>query len=401
MMPAHSTSPYIDLYEYETRQFEYGSIPDPILLALWEKHSSKVSVDFPTPKTEGKIQLTSQGWVGYIPCNADFIIRLNPKVKLKNLFGMLEYAYDLKSFHLLKGLIDCDSLEEFFDYLANILAMKVLTRSKKGFYRAYLSECGRMPFVRGRLDLQKVLAKQYEVSLPCEYEEHSADLIENQILAWTLYCIARSGACGERTIPVVRKAFRCIKGMVTVSPVKAYDCNRIAYNRLNSDYQMLHSICQFFLEHIGPSHEAGEKQMLPFLVDMSRLFELFVAQWLRQNLPDDYSINIHEDMEIGTEQTLKYNIDLVIYDRKSGNTFCVIDTKYKAHEKPTNADINQAVAYAKLKECDQAYLVYPMCLDSPINIDFNGIKVRSLSFSIADDLEEAGKRLLGDLFENV
>jgi len=78
---------------------------------LWSKYGSKISVDFPSPKTGGQLQITSQGCVGYIPINPQLALRIAPKTEIGNLFRMLEYAYDLKGFDILPGLVQCDTLE--------------------------------------------------------------------------------------------------------------------------------------------------------------------------------------------------------------------------------------------------------------------------------------------------
>ncbi len=39
------------------------------------------------------------------------------------------------------------------------------------------------------------------LNLQCNYEEHTADVKENQILVWTLYIIGRSSLCSERVSP--------------------------------------------------------------------------------------------------------------------------------------------------------------------------------------------------------
>ena len=92
---------------------------------LKKKYGDKITVEMTSFGPDSDWQLTSQGWVGYIPLTPEVSLRLLPKkgVKITNLFRMLEYAYSLESFHLLeKGLFDCDTLEDFYDRLANILA---------------------------------------------------------------------------------------------------------------------------------------------------------------------------------------------------------------------------------------------------------------------------------------
>lgn len=38
-----------------------------------------------------------------------------------------------------------------------------------------------------------------------------------------------------------------------------------------------------------PPSPPGDRQMLPVLVDMERLFELFVVEWLKQHVSERYS----------------------------------------------------------------------------------------------------------------
>jgi 5-methylcytosine-specific restriction enzyme subunit McrC len=210
----------------------------------------------------------------------DLGLALHPKVELSNLFRMLEYAYKLSSFEFLDDLFEARSLEVFYNRLARTLARQILNRARKGFYRAYVAKRERLPYVRGRLDVRGLAQRPWDVNLQCHYEEHTADVEDNQILAWILFVIARSGLLTENTSLMVRQAYRSLQGFVTLQPFGPSDCVGRPYTRLNDDYQRIHALCRFFLEHCGPSHEMGDRNMLPFLVNMARLYELFVAEWL-------------------------------------------------------------------------------------------------------------------------
>jgi 5-methylcytosine-specific restriction enzyme subunit McrC len=387
----------LTLPEYEPQQFPREVIPYALGTSLWENYDSQVSVDFPSPKTEGQWRLTAQGWVGYVPLTPEFGFALEPKVKLENLFGMLEYAYRLKSFQFLEGLVDCRSLEEFYERLASILAKRVLDRGRKGFYRAYIPESDRLPYVRGRLDVRQIIQSPWTVKPQCHFEEHTPDIEENQILTWTLLRIAQSGMCTERVLPTVRRAYRALRGMVSTKPYRPQDCIGRLYNRLNDDYQPLHALCRFFLEHSGPSHEMGDRTMLPFLVNMARLYELFVAEWLKAHLPDDFSLNIQEKVDIGEGNVLSFMIDLVLCDAETGEALCVLDTKYKAKEKPAHPDVTQVMAYARFKRCNRAVLIYPISFSKPFEYSDGETRVQSLTFSLEGDLEASGQAFLQEL----
>ncbi|MGF1939426.1 MAG: hypothetical protein RM347_034645 [Nostoc sp. ChiQUE02] len=77
----------------------------------------------------------------------------------------------------------------------------------------------------------------------------------------------------------------------------------------------------------------------------------------------------------------------------------MLDTKYKAASKPATADISQMIAYAQAKRCQEAILIYPVPLAEPLNIKVGTIQIRTLTFSLTGDLEQAGYRFLQDLLE--
>ena len=391
----------LKLTEYIPHQFDQYTISQTVGESIWRKYSQYVSVEFPSPKTGGRWQLTSQGWVGFIPCGDQLLLALQPKVELANLFRMLEYAYRLKSFRFLDDLIQCNSLEEFYERLANVLSKRVLDRSRRGFYRAYMSESERLPFVRGRISIKQNILTPWDVNLHCHYEDHTPDIEENQLLAWTLFQIANSGMCTPRVLPTVRKAFHSLRGFTTLKSFTGRDCVARWYNRLNSDYQPLHALCRFFLDHTGPAYDTGDKSMLPFLVDMAHLYELFVAEWLKSHLPSYLQLRIQEKVDVGERQILSFKIDLVLYDSESGRPLCVLDTKYKTGEKPNTDDVAKAVTYAEMKRCRKAFLIYPAPLSEPYEGLFGSIRVKSSTFSLSGDLEKAGHSFITNLLQDL
>jgi 5-methylcytosine-specific restriction enzyme subunit McrC len=237
------------------------------------------------------------------------------------------------------------------------------------------------------------------VNLPCRFEENTADLTDNQILAWTLHAILLTGMCQEGTETLVRKAFHALRSSVTLRPFKPDECLQQLYNRLNCDYLPLHALCRFFLESSGPTHERGERRTLPFLVDMAHLFELFVAEWLRAHAPPGLEVEVQDSIKLGEERAFEFVIDISLHDRATGRCVAVLDTKYKVDEKASNEDIYQVVTYAVAKESDCAILVYPQVLQHQAVGTVGPVRVHSLSYRIDGDLEAAGARFLQALLQ--
>ncbi|MEG3986542.1 restriction endonuclease [Microcoleus sp. S28C3] len=387
----------IELTEYKSASFEQDSIPESVGQKIYNNYDKEIDIEFPNFKTKYQWHLKSKGRVGHIPITPEFHIAIRPQVPINNLFGMIDYAYNLK-IKFPQGSIQCQSLEQSYEKLANILAHKILERCRKGLYRDYLSKTERLAYIRGRIDLRSALQKPWDVKLKCHYNEQTGDIEDNQILAWTLFIIGRSGLCRESVSSTVRKAFHALQGFVTLKPFKSKACIDRNYHRLNEDYQLLHALCRFFLDNTVPSHEKGDREMLPFLIDMANLYEQFVAEWLKANTPKGFFVK--QQHRVTHDQNYFDRIDLLLCDIATKKVQYVLDTKYKAPDRVANNDIHQIVAYANALKCQNAILIYPQNLQQPLDIKNDDIRVRSLTFSLDSDLNEAGKTFLTSLLPN-
>ncbi|MEM9137361.1 MAG: restriction endonuclease, partial [Cyanobacteria bacterium P01_F01_bin.42] len=209
-----------------------------------------------------------------------------------------------------------------------------------------------------------------------------------------------------RSLIHVRRAYYVLQNTVSLTAVSAQDCVNHHYHRLNEDYRPLHALCRFFLEQSGPSYRIGDRTMLPFLVDMARLYELFVAEWLKAHSekylkPRNLEVKAQERVYLDDQKSLHFNIDLVLRDTKTGKTRYVLDTKYKTPVSPSSNDTAKINTYAAAQDCCEAVLVYPKPLEKPFNGLISQIRIRCLTFALAQDLERCGQRFINALFETV
>lgn len=391
----------IELREYRTTTLAQGALSEVAAEYLWRHHGAQVKVAYPSPQTEGRWRLTAQGWVGSIPLPGDVVVRIAPKVPIWNLFGMLEYAYDLKSFRFMEALQGAQTLEDAYERLAVTLARRVLDRSRKGLYQAYTERAEERQMIRGRLDMAHLARKPWTTRPRCRVQHNTVDIADNQLLAWTLGVVVRSGVCTERTLPTLRRAFRALRGRVTLRPFQGRDCVGRSYNRLNQDYATLHALCRFFLEHTGPRHAEGEASSLAFLVNMGRLYERFVARWLSKHLPGHVRLSAQERLDVDRAQGLHFNVDLVLSARASGRVLAVMDTKYKASATPTSDDIAQIVAYAEALRARRAVLIYPQQSATPLDAQVGSIRVQRMAFALGGGLDDAGDAFVRALMREV
>lgn len=390
----------IALREYETTRLPRATFTREQGERLWrdyDQNGRKLQVAFPTYATEDKWEVTPQGWVGAIPLAPALWLWLQPRTPLTTLFHMVRYAYDLP-IRWLPGLHEVSSLPDFYQKLAALLAKKVQYRVGQGLHRAYVSQRKMRTALRGRLQFTPP-PRPAQVPLPCRYDTFQTDIPDNQILAYTLRTVARSGLCDESVQPMVQHTARLLAGVTTPRPFTPEACTARPYTRLNADYRPLHALCRFFLAHTGPIHRLGEHEMMPFLLETPTLYERFVARWLDAHLPPPWRVREKEKKVFAAPYPLKFEMDLVLY--RENERQAVLDTKYKTPLSPATRDVHQVVSYAEALGCSQAILVYPRPLPQPLDAQIGAVRVRSLAFTLGDDLETAGQTFLTHLMRNI
>lgn len=382
----------IELTEYAPRLID---LPAEVADGIYRQYPTQFALDWPSPTTDSKYRLVSKGWVGVFPLRGSVLLNVQPKVPVRNLFAMWEYAYKLDLLRDREALQSSDELPAFFNTLAMVLAKRTMLRARRGLARDYVTRSERLGTVRGRLDVQQMVRDPIGGALPCEYDEHTADVDDNIIVAYTLSRLRRHPALREAVRLEVGRAFHALPSEISMRRVTASDCVARVYSRLNADYGQLHALCRFFLSHTGPLHAVGDASMLPFSVNTADLFEQFVAAWLRVHLPSDFELGVQEYFSVDGPGAAPFYIDLVIRDRATRAVRCVLDTKYKSHTIPRSEDLHQAVSYAEAQACRHAILVYPSLQSREAEYRINTKSVHTVVFDLDGDLNVTGARMLG------
>jgi 5-methylcytosine-specific restriction enzyme subunit McrC len=398
------------LYEYTPCPIPRSGLSEATGEYLYLEFKKQLTVEFPSPATDGDWRLTSQGYVGFIPLPDGRTLELKSKTPLGNLFHMLEYAFDIRP---LPGLVEVATLDDFYERLVALLSTMVLERVRRGIYREYVRHEDRLPYVRGSIDMRRAATRPWDPFPHCRYQQHTPDIDENRILSWTLHTIARSGRIGYQSLPVVRKAFHAMESFALAQPFAGSDCVDRRYNRLNDDYERLHALCRFFLDSAGPQLESGGRSMVPFVINAAKLYEEFVAAWLTRNARDEYAVGVQVPVNYDGTPDMNSSIDLTLKTRGSDQVLCVLDTKYKVSADPEYSDMYQVTSYALTQGCHDAFLVYPEALRPamdirarPENDPFSdrAVRIRSLTFPVRDEtsaadaeLDTCGERFVRDL----
>lgn len=383
----------------EGRPESFGSDSLSVQDAVNLERSGRFDIEWPSPRNDFRNVVTARGWIGHIPVTSDLMVRVTPKVPVSRLFDLLEVAYDLKSFRLLDGATDIETLEGLIGRLASILAKRVLDRARRGLYGGYEEASDQLPLVRGRIDPAATVRcfLRGGMHFRCTYENHTRDLEDNQILLWTMHEISRLPGLRTNVRQEVRAAYRAINGFATLTRCSPSDCVSRLYNRLNADYQPMHGLCRLLLEHMGPGVKGGKHDFIPFMFFMPSLFETFIARWLTASLPGDITVHTQYRAKLNASAALEVRIDIVLRDTRTGMNIAVLDTKYKDVGEPGMSDIQQVAFYANEMGVRQAFLVYPSTETKPLWVRNGEVTIQTLAFDLGVTLEQAGPAFLREL----
>ena len=336
-------------------------------------------------------ELTAKQYVGMIVLD-DLRILIEPKVSLQNLFYMLTYAYDLADFR--REAVALASSEDIFEFIVVIFLRQVEQLVRRGIYRAYITEEENQPYLRGRLLLADHLQRN-ALHMQRFYQrtsEFTADVLENRILRHTLGLLVRL----EYQEPGLRQQIRRVASAfaeVSPAPIAPADCDRVVYTRLNAAYRPRINLARLLIQHLSLEGQAGSTQFAAYLLDMNKVFELFVACFLASHFADDPAIQVEIQPDIWLDMDLQEKGIPDIVLRRDGRPYLVLDTKYKTFRgRPENADRDQMVMYCLSLGLPRGILIYADDHAVDHRADFKGIVLSAQSLALHGSLDIFKKR---------
>ena len=287
------------ILEQEEHQLVHFIDSDPPELKL--EVGEKEQIEKIYQKTEKQIRITdtakgidvsSERYVGNAEF-ANFIVTIQPKfTNFNNLGNMIRFCY-LKDFKT-KLLFDLNKIRfhegsnELLEVIIWIFLQYCHDMLKKGLYRSYVTENKNTPFLKGKLIIKKQIlnAMKFNMKFNCEYDEFTANNLENQIILHTLQKCQMLTRQPD-TKKWARRLIHHIDKEVEDKHIFKDDFKRISYNRLNKHYQDPHELCKLILDNISMYNlrKQQKKFIVPFFIDMANIFELFVHKLLKEYNP--------------------------------------------------------------------------------------------------------------------
>ena len=305
----------------------------------------------------GKVDLTARNHVGIIAIDG-LRLHIRPKVPLSNLFYMLTYAYELADFRGSESPLD--ESDDLFTFLVDIFVKQIDRLVRDGIARSYVTYDDDPAYLRGRLQPMEHLRRSATRPgrFPQETNEFTADLLENRILKFTLWLLARAGLGDDMLRRRLRRTLSAFSevSLVSIGPA---DCQRVVFTRLNGPYRTPVNLARLFLQHLSLEGNAGQTLFMTYLLPMPKVFERFVGRFLAETYANHSRLSVALQPQIWLDEAQREHgyPDIVI--QRDGQPMLILDTKYKRFDKtPSEADRNQMYVYCGTMDVDRAVLVY-------------------------------------------
>jgi len=285
-------------------------------------------------------------------------IRISPKIPISSLLYLISYAYGLAAFRGRRVKHACR--EGLLDFLIEVFLCGVERLATEGMRRGYRSREDLLQFVRGKLQVEQLwrYAKSCRIVSPCEFEEFTEDVPENQIIRYTLDVLCRMPIRRAQHLLRLRRCRDLFSG-VSSRPWTGGQIASMEYDRLITHYRPIHQVARLIVEGSGIEHGEGTQDHGAFLVNMDRLFEGFVGAWFAENSIPGVRVECQVQGYLDRTRQIRIRPDMCLYaDDALG---LVADAKYKSSlgGSFSNVDAYQLLAYCRGLGISTGYLLYP------------------------------------------
>ena len=262
---------------------------------------------------------------------------------IKNIYYMLSYAFTA----LRQGGyedVETEEFENMHNLFAAILEKGISKQLKQGLYREYLNRKEIVPVLRGKIDIQGTMQNQFARKhvLTCDFDELSENNLLNQILKTTVILLLRHTRVDAKYKDNLKKSMLFFSDVETIDPT-TIQWAAIRFQRNNSTYRMLISLCQLILEGMLLTTDAGEYKLASFIDEqrMSRLYEKFILEYYTKEHPE-LSANASQIPWVTddgfTTMLPVMQSDITLSPRNRSNDVLIIDAKYYTRTTQTNYD---------------------------------------------------------------
>lgn len=318
-------------------------------------------------QVEGRRRLKLDNFVGVIQTPCGTVLEIVPKHHAEG--GSLAEARALLR-KLLLALLDLPTRDvgaaslQLFDaplseWVMGRFLRELDTLVSRGLRFEYQRVEEELPFLRGQLDLNRQVRQPpgREHRFHVRHEVYLPDRPENRLLRLALERVRQATQDPNHWRLAQELSFRLTE--IPASHQVEQDFRAWGQDRLLAHYRPIRPWCELILNQHMPLAVAGDYQGMSLLFPMEKLFERFVARWLRASLAPGVDMRTparSESLCLHQQQPIfQLEPDILITD---GGQRWVLDTKWKLLDASKRVDkygLNQADFY-QLFAYGQKYL---------------------------------------------
>ena len=338
----------VELREWESTELELS--PGGARL-LAEVAGARLQVAVGTSPRSWVVSATSH--VGaFVTPEVELLVR--PKVPMHNLFQML----DVGTVKIGREMFGFGADRSLLAAIAQLYARSVERAVGNGLVRSYRSEHERLQTLRGRVNIAAVVRRPgLPAPVPCDFDEYTADILENQALRAALRRLLRVPGVRPRTRRTLTHSLAQFEE-VSDTWVDPQSIDRIHFTRLNRHYRQPLRLASLVLRNLSLIDRVGVEDASAFTIDMNTLFEDWVTDRLQRHLRGRLSVVAQLPAHLGVGRKVAMFPDLTFF--ADGELVYVGDVKYKLTGSglARNPDYYQLLAYATALGLPEGLLIY-------------------------------------------
>ena len=307
---------------------------------------------------------------------------LTQKHLLNNLVRWIEYCnkLDYPFINISSELKDSEDLKELF---ITLYIGYVRSAIERGLYYQYVDETEDCTSIKGKFDIKDYMITKIPNGqankFRCTYSNFEFDNLVNRIIKCT--CKQLMKITSKKNQKILRTILTRLNEVSDVQ-CSPNDCDKIRLSKMHRHYGIIISMSKMFLLNKMSNYSIDTNQSFCFLFPTDILFEGFIGGFLKEVLSEvggRVSLQesrmslvekiIYKGETSGAAFTMRHDILVKLNDK-----VFVLDTKYKEmtrfednpdyketiSSEAKQGDLYQVLEYARKRDINDVYLLYPM-----------------------------------------
>ena len=356
------------VYQHDIGKKDFGDIENFIL-----KNSDENAPFLRIASGVGGKFIQARNYVGVLQTKSGLTIEILPKIANKNDTDKSKAVF-IKMLRALKNFpfksSNLASLKTqnlpLLEIFISMFLCELEALVKKGIKSDYVALEENLNFLRGKLNINEQIKRNsiHKERFYVGYSEFLSDIKINRIIKTTLKFLYKKSNSSKNQQKIRELLFIFDE----VSECEDYQnfFAKLVINRQVKHYEQTLLWCKIFLLNNSFTPHKGDDLAFALLFDMNVLFESYVGNFIKKNLPE--TILQHQEKYLIEKPKRDFGLKPDIFLRYKNQNY-IADTKWKIIRQDINksekkykisqADLYQLYAYGKKYECGKLYLIYP------------------------------------------